>query len=137
MFGFNARAVKDGKKLYAKAISESDFPPAIRRNFPQREQIKNILDDDANVSDDALRKALIAFSFFEFYALDPEADFKDFEEVLNSQLEKCGYIRAYWRNPYDWIFAHCATQENPLRALQELVEEFVTKPPNERQATPY
>lgn len=137
MFGFNARAVKDGKKLYAKAISESDFPPAIRRNFPQREQIKNILDDDANVSDDVLRKALIAFSFFEFYALDPDADFEDFEDELNSRLEKCGYIRSYWRNPYDWIFAHCATQENPLRALQELVEEFITKPANKRQAALY
>lgn len=132
MFGFNARAVKDGKKPYAKAISESDFPPAIRRNFPQREQIKNILKD--NASDDVLRKALIAFSFFEFYALDPNnADFEDFEQVLNSRLEKCGYIRSYWRNPYDWMFAHCATQDNPLRALQELVEEFVTKPADKRQ----
>lgn len=133
MFGFNARAVKDGKKLYAKAISESDFPPAIRRNFPQREQIKNILDDNANVSDDVLRKALIAFSFFEFYASDPNADFEDFEEVLNSRLEKCGFIRSYWRNPYDWMFWHCATQDNPLCALQELVEEFVTKPADKRQ----
>lgn len=134
MFGFNARAVKDGKKLYAKAISESDFPPAIRRNFPQREQIKNILDDNANVSDDVLRKALIAFSFFEFYASDPNADFEDFEEVLNSRLEKCGFIRSYWRNPYDWMFWHCATQENPLRTLQEFVEEFVTNPANKRQS---
>lgn len=135
MFGFNARAVKDGKNLYAKAISESDFPPAIRRNFPQREQIKNILNNKA--SDDVLRKALIAFSFFEYYALEDDPDFEEFEEMLNLRLEKCGYIRTYWRNPYDWIFAHCATQIEPLRSLQELVEDFVVKPAGKRQSTPH
>lgn len=135
MFGFNARAVKDGKNLYAKAISESDFPPAIRRNFPQREQIKNILNNKA--SDDVLRKALIAFSFFEYYALEDEPDFEEFEEILNSRLEKCGYIRTYWRNPYDWIFGHCATQIEPLCSLQELVEDFVVKPADKRRSAPH
>lgn len=126
LFGFNARAVKSGKRIYGKAISESDLPPAVKRNFPQRQQIENILDNSA--SDDVLRKALIALSFFEFYASNPDAEFDEFIDLLNERLEKCGYVRFYFKNPYDWMFAHCATFDEPLDALQGMVEKAVTEP---------
>lgn len=125
MFGINPRVVKDGIRPLCKVFSESDFPPAIKRNFPQREQIKNI--KNGNATDDVLRKALIAFSFFKFFASIKEPEFEDFEDELNNRLERCGFIQLYWRNPYDWMFAFCATQEEPLIALQRLVEEFVRK----------
>lgn len=125
LFGFNARVVKEGKKLYSKAISESDLPPAVKRNFPQRQQIEQILKNKA--SDDVLRKALVALSFFEFYASNPEGEFDQFIDLLNIRLEKCGYIQFYFRNPYDWLFLHCATFDDPLESLHRMVEMAVTR----------
>ena len=130
LFGFNARAVKEGKKLYSKAISESDLPPAVKRNFPQRQQIEQIQKNKA--SDDVLRKALVALSFFEFYTSDPEGEFDEFIDLLNTRLEKCGYIRFYFRNPYDWLFLHCATFDDPLNVLQKMVEKAVTRTDRKR-----
>lgn len=33
-------------------------------------------------------------------------------------------MQHYWRNPYDWMFGHCAFQEEPLEALREIIEVF-------------
>lgn len=127
MFGINPRASQKGKFLNPKAFSESDFPPAIKRNFPQRQQINNIL--HGTPTDDVLRKVLIAFTFFDCFTRDPIPDFDFFEEQINECLEECGYVGMYCRNPYDWMFMHCATEDDPLLALHELIGEFVHEVP--------
>lgn len=43
---------------------------------------------------------------------------------MNSLLNECGYVRLYWKNPYDWMIGHCAASEKPLERLRELIDEF-------------
>lgn len=66
IYGYAARSTEDGKKTYLKSVSKSNFPAMIRVNFPQRQQIRNI--SNGTASYDVLRKALIMFYFFHFFA---------------------------------------------------------------------
>lgn len=146
IYGYNARARKDDKLVYAKSISKSGFPSLIRRNWPQREQFQQILDKNS-ASYDVIRRALIMLSFYDFFAhaivAEKEAEskrrktgrvenvpivaeglFDEFVTEINTTLSACGYVQLYWRNPFDWMIGYCAMSPDPLGTLRNLIYEY-------------
>jgi hypothetical protein len=142
IYNYNARATngyweKNGKlvpkPVYAKSISESNFPQLVRCNFPQRQQLENIKKHKASY--DAIRKALIMLSFYHFFAdarckgaKSPDL-FDEFVDEMNTTLAECGYVQLYWRNPYDWMIGHCAEKEEPLDMLRNMIDEYYLNDP--------
>ena len=139
IFGFNARKTKKGEdgreKVLKKSIKFSDFPEAIKTNFPQRQQFLNILKGKASF--DVIRRALIMLKFYSFFAELQTSDaedieytylFDEFVDETNELLARCGYVQLYWRNPYDWMFGYCAnaidSDEDPLDQFRMLIEEL-------------
>ena len=136
IYGYSARG-KNGKGKLNFSISDSNFPERIKKNFPQRQQIENILTEKASF--DVIRKALILLNFYHFFTnayLKGENDyskywFDEFVDETNTLLAECGYVQLYWRNPYDWMFGHCAYSadvgEYPVDQLRILIEDFYLK----------
>lgn len=101
----------------------SKFPELIKDNFPLKMNLSKIK-NGSPVSYDTMRKALIMLSFYSFFAklfqgkddlfCALEGDFTDFICETNDLLYSCGYPTLYVRNPYDWLFMHCAYCEFPL-----------------------
>lgn len=137
IYAYSARAVEKGVKEYSdQTFANSALPELVKRNFPQRQQLQNIIDGKA--TDESLRKALVVLNFFAFFADDelrmrdsfrygkPSEDpFEDFQYNMDELLEKCGYVKMYWRNPFDWMFGYCAKMDSPLDELQNIIDEFV------------
>ena len=129
--GYYAREMVNGEKLYKQSISKSKLPELIRKNFPQREQFKQI--EDGKASFDTIRKALIILKFYSFFAdaLIHRAEdlenglFYEFVDETNELLAECGYVQLYWRNPYDWLFGYCAYgATNPLDEFKNIIDIF-------------
>lgn len=129
--GYYARETVNGEKLYKQSISKSKLPELIRKNFPQREQFKQI--EDGKASFDTIRKALIMLKFYSFFAdaLIHKAEdlenglFYEFVDEANELLAECGYVQLYWRNPYDWLFGYCAYgATNPLDEFKNIIDVF-------------
>lgn len=133
--GYNARATYNGEKVYKTSISKSKLPAAVRKNFPQREQFKQIEKDEASF--DVIRKFLIMLKFYHFFAsaliknakkLEENSLFCEFIDETNEMLEECGYVQLYWRNPYDAVFVYCAYGAakllNPLDEFKNVIYEF-------------
>lgn len=128
--GYDARATYKGDKIYDKSINKSRLPDEIRSNFPQREQIKQIKAGKASY--DTIRKALIMFKFYHFFAdaFINNAEnfdsglFDEFVNETNELLSECGYVQLYWRNPYDWIFGYCAWAPNPIDEFKNIIYEY-------------
>lgn len=129
--GYYARETVNGEKLYKQSISKSKLPELIRKNFPQREQFKQI--EDGKASFDTIRKALIMLKFYSFFAdaLIHKAEdlenglFYEFVDETNELLAECGYVQLYWRNPYDWLFGYCAYgATNPLDEFKNVIDIF-------------
>lgn len=104
----------------------------IRRNFPQSQQINNIVNQQ-KTSGEAFRKALIVHNFYLYFMTkakekenrkknDPNA-LDDFTKKTNSLLKKCGCASLYPPNPFDAMFIYCAARpkEDPLIVFQSLV----------------
>lgn len=137
IYAYSARAVEKGVKEYSdQTFANSSLPELIKRNFPQRQQLQNIIDGKA--TDESLRKALVVLNFFAFFAEDElkmrdsfhygkpsEEPFEDFQFNMDELLEKCGYVKMYWRNPFDLMFGYCATMDAPLEELQKIIAEYV------------
>lgn len=136
IYGYSLRG-KNGKDKLKISISDSNFPERIKKNFPQRQQIENILTGKASF--DVIRKTLILLNFYHFFAeayIRKENDyskywFDEFVDETNAVLAECGYVQLYWRNPYDWMFGYCAYSldlgEYPVDQLRLLIEEFYLK----------
>ena len=129
--GYYARETVNGEKLYKQSISKSKLPELIRKNFPQREQFKQI--ENGKASFDTIRKALIMLKFYSFFAdaLIHKAEdlenglFYEFVDETNELLAECGYVQLYWRNPYDWLFGYCAYgATNPLDEFKNVIDIF-------------
>ena len=138
IYGYNARATfgqkdADGKSIstpvYKKSISKSAFPELIKRNWPDRERFAQIL-NKKTASYDVIRKALIMLRFYYFFAtlecrkLSVMDRHDEFVDAMDMDLDECGYIQLYWRNPYDWMFGYCSCADNPLRELKGLIQEY-------------
>lgn len=124
IYGRPARAVKRGTNVYS-SLSNSNFPALIRRNMLQDQQLSNILNGKGTY--EAIRKAIILLKFYEFFAAaelnGSDGDlYGEFVSDLDTCLAECGYVQHYWKNPYDWMFCYCATQEDPLNTFRKLVE---------------
>lgn len=137
IYGYAARAMQNGENLFKRSISDktaSKFPLLIKRNFPQREQLKNI--SKGNASNDVIRKALIMLNFYYFFAeaqfgngekekkVFENSFFDEFVDEMNAILELCGYVQLYWRNPFDWLIGYCAESSNPVDRLRDIIDEL-------------
>ena len=129
ILGYRARQQEDKQKVHSKSIRYSDLPKSITSNFPTRATFQAITNGTAN--HDAIRKMLVLLHFYQFFAparieehRSPDELFDEYIDELDVLLEECGYMQHYWRNPYDWMFGHCAFQEEPLEALREIIEVF-------------
>ena len=137
IYGYNARATfsqqdATGKSVsipvYKRSISDSGLPALIKKNFPQRQQFENI--SKSKASYDVIRKALIMLRFYYFFAtlecrkLSVMDRHDEFVDAMDMDLDECGYIQLYWRNPYDWMFGYCSCADNPLRELKGLIQEY-------------
>lgn len=142
IYGYAARATQNGENIFKRSISDktaSKFPLLIKRNFPQREQLKNISKEKA--SNDVVRKALIMLNFYYFFTEAQYGDgskrlseekiqtfenglFDEFVDEMNAILELCGYVQLYWRNPFDWLIGFCAEASNPVDKLRDIIDEL-------------
>ena len=137
IYGYAARATHNGENIFKRSISDktaSKFPLLIKRNFPQREQLKNISKE--NASNDVIRKTLIMLNFYCFFAeaqfgnsaneksMFENGLFDEFVDEMNATLELCGYVQLYWRNPFDWLIGYCAESSNPVDKLRDIIDEL-------------
>ena len=140
IYGYDARATFGKEKIFKYSISHkaaSKFPRLIKENFPLREQFQQIAKRKA--SNSVVRKALIILKFYEFftdvYLKDPKYEnhnpdiLEEFVDEMNAELEKCGYVQLYWRNPFDWMIGYCAQEAadeggKPVDCLRNLIETF-------------
>ncbi len=118
-----------GIRIYNSSISKSNFPKLIKRNFPQRQQIENILKGKASY--EVIRKALVILNFYSFFTEAKLNDieggqelFFEFYDEMDSVLAECGYVGLYWRNPFDWMIGYCACAPNPVDELRDLIEKY-------------
>ena len=139
IFNYRARREENGERKYRISIAKSNLPDCVKQNFPDPQKIWKILSDLENntdkSTDDMLRKAIIVLNFYAFFAdydrrtKEPKKygqphmrPFEAFTEQMNLCLERCGYVRLYWQNPFDWMFGYCAKQRYPLIALKEIIK---------------
>ena len=130
ILGYEARAKIDGVEVYKKKISESNFPDLVKNNFPQPQQLQDIL-NGKKTSSEAIRKAIILFTFYNIFAklkkekkTDMAVGFDTYSDTIDEILYKCGYVQMYWKHPYDWMFGYCAGAPDPLSELRALIEAF-------------
>lgn len=135
--GYYAREVENGEPVYKRSISKSKLPALAKKNFPQREQFKQI--ENGTASFDTIRKALIILKFYSFFAdalinnaIELENGlFYEFIDETNEMLAECGYVQLYWRNPYDWLFGYCAYgSANPLDEFRNIIDVFYLDDPD-------
>ncbi len=136
IFGGNIRMqeynVNNKPVGYRKNPALDKLPSKLRVNLPQEEQLKQIRDGKA--SDDTIRKSLIMLKFFDFFAseelLEDSEDcenngyYKEFLGEMNMTLIQCGYGEMYIRNPYDWLFAYCASQSDPIGTFNDIMDHY-------------
>lgn len=53
-----------------------------------------------------------------------ESDFLDFVHETNDLLCSSGLPALYVRNPYDWLFLHCANHPYPLEELRSAMRRY-------------
>ncbi|MCM1025233.1 MAG: hypothetical protein NC432_02290 [Roseburia sp.] len=118
------------------------FVKAVQNNFPNKQTMSNIQNGDKKSTYDAIRKALILLKFYCFFKkvenimANKDEDFEDFWYETDDMLDECGYALLYPRNPYDWIFLHCAAcshDENcdvdlyqPLDELRDIIDDMLS-----------
>ncbi len=101
-----------------------NIPRKIRENLPINEHVSRVVQGTA--SQEVYRKTLVLFHFYDFFE---EAKYKNdkYDEYLfeiNTILFDCGYEQLYYRNPYDWVFAYCATQDDPIEIFQNILAAY-------------
>ncbi len=120
------------------------MPQKIRINLPDEQRVGSILnrDPDKKHNADSIRKSLILFKFFNYYMqlsissnelndiVYNSNNFymdacEDFIQEMNTCLASCGYFELYARNPYDCMFLISARQEDPIFALQTIIDSYL------------
>lgn len=131
IFGENMRTYQK-KSSFSKAAV---FPELIRSDFPLGMNLSRIKRGEP-VSDTILRKTLILLNFYCFFAVlfakndtsdlfcAIESDFLDFVHETNDLLCSSGLPALYVRNPYDWLFLHCANHPYPLEELRSAMRRY-------------
>ncbi len=128
ILGYEARAKIDGVEVYKKKIDKSDFPNLIKTNFPQPQQLQDIINGKSS-SSESIRKAIILFTFYNLFAKSQKATmstngFDMYADIIDETLYKSGYMQMYWKHPYDWMFGYCAGADDPIEELRELICAF-------------
>ena len=131
IFGENMRTYQKKSSFSKEAV----FPELIRSDFPLGMNLSRIKRGES-VSDTILRKTLILLNFYCFFATlfakndtsdlfcAIESDFLDFVHETNDLLCSSGLPALYVRNPYDWLFLHCANHPYPLEELRSAMRRY-------------
>ena len=102
----------------------------IRNNFP----IKRNCYTKENPTYEELRKMIIVMYFYKFCIdfqyitseIYEKYNFYDeFIASVNDILLDCGLQEMYLGNPFDWLFAFCAKENNPLEAFRFYMNEIL------------
>ena len=126
------------------------IPDAVKKSFPNKKSLSDILDDSKNASYVSVRKALVFLKFVHFwcneelvrrdskFASDPCAAysstasanmsqkdlFDTFIDEMNEMLLRCGYAELFAGNPFDWLFMYSATRDFPLSFLGDFIADI-------------
>lgn len=118
-----------------------EIPYVLRSNFPSKKIMSDILSEkksqiSVSTSYDAIRKMIVLFSFYCFWA-EVKLGITDLEryssnelpeiyiEQTNDYLQECGYENLYAGNPYDWIFLCSAQSEDPLAYFRSCIADML------------
>lgn len=117
-----------------KSVRFNEIPDTIKKSFPNKKSLSEILDETKNVSYISVRKALIFLKFVHFwccqelepteYLQDCHELFRVFVDEMNETLSRCGYSELYSGNPFDWIFLYSSTKESPLTFLGDILADL-------------
>lgn len=132
-----------------KSAEMKHIPDAVRKSFPNKKSLSDILDDSRNASYISVRKALVFLKFVHFWcqeeiiqyerknnkkAISPDISSDDemtkkelytaFVDEMNALLLKCGYSELFAGNPFDWLFMYSATWEFPLTFLGNFISDI-------------
>lgn len=126
IYGQDFRKTKNREVISKWSTKDLKIPDSIKRNFIQGVQLSAI--EKRKASDEVLRKAIILFGFYYFYAnqnpFEADDGFDGFKYEMNRRLERCGYVELYWRNPHDWLFGFCAQSLDPIDTFQSIIENL-------------
>lgn len=122
------RHQENGKRIFSTII-ESNLPKLIRTNFPSGQYSTQLIKPTNYApSEDALRKHIILFTFYNFFCKkDDEGKYRDkneFIDYLNSIFLKCGFVPLYARNPYDLMFIAFCIDSDPLSMFRRFMAEY-------------
>lgn len=123
LYGFSARK-KDWKGY------KFQFPKFLGQPFLVN--YTQLRDLEKNPTYDSIRKLLILLTFYGVFGRERHSDpvyveanpYDEFIDNANDALTHCGYAPLYPRNPYDWLFLHCASLEHPINELQAFANRY-------------
>ena len=107
-------------------FANNTVPAEIKNNFPQ---VKNLTETAQSYEE--LRKVLILVASYWFWSelkANQEESYDDFEEysrTINLILLEANMPPLYLGNPYDWMFAYCASTESPLESFWGIMDEVL------------
>ena len=105
-------------------------------NFPLETTLSNIKQHKA-VTNDRCRRMLVLLYFYKFYGeqynlciqngvhyseVNLASLYQQFEVALDNELNKCGFVELYYRNPYDAFFLSCAKKQDPLFEFRKMID---------------
>ena len=128
IYGDNLRGVMtEGKNNTIK--KKSAFLNIVKMNFPQKQLYYAICNNKASYH--VIRKFLIILHFYSMFSVYETGndkgtgmdvpDYESYIDSVNDMLFECGYSSLYSRNPYDWMFMHCATNDYPLERFHQIM----------------
>ena len=107
----------------------------VAKEFPNRQGLEHILNDNHNVKDEVIRKILILLSFYEFW-LEKQIEKANYtfelldesRDYINRRLIESGFLELYYGNPYDWLFLYSSVYDPknyifPLDRFRNFVRE--------------
>lgn len=124
------------KFLSREKCLDEEFPEYITTNFPLEITLSNIINHKI-VTNDRCRKMLILLYFYKFYGeqynlyiqngvhyseVNLASLYQQFEIALDNELNKCGFVELYYRNPYDAFFLSCAKKQDPLFEFRKMID---------------
>lgn len=106
-----------------KSIKNSTLLKYIKKNLPNSQVFNSIVNETKDVSEDAIRKAIILLHFYNFFGFNDEEVNRemtlDFFAEMNDCLEECSLPTLYPMNPYDAIIMMFAYTSDPIYYLTD------------------
>ncbi|MGN0682527.1 MAG: hypothetical protein ACI4JY_02525 [Oscillospiraceae bacterium] len=114
----------------------ADILEYVRKNFPSKQRLYSILNNDESTQYDSVRRSLILFHFIEFWSkieigMSPEMSDMDLDrrfiiycDNINAILNDCDYEQLYAGSPFDWLVMFLSKHEKPIEELKMFLSEI-------------